>query len=228
MTDVSVLIPWKRGSGSVERETIFRWTQLRWLDLLPKAELVVAGDDSVPFNRSRARNNAFANSFGDILVIADADTIVPDQGAIDRAIEAAEAGEWVLPYDIYYNATQSQTARLLDRRPSVNVPEPEEWEFRLTDSSAGVLVMPRAAFEAAGGYDESFVGWGFEDRAFADALDTLWGPCRRLPGYVVHLWHPVLAGDAFENPAIHDNQSRWLQYRRAVGNRSAMAALVGR
>lgn len=226
MTDVSVLIPWRSGNG--ERETIFRWTQLRWLDLLPQAELVVAGDKGEPFNRSRARNNAFANSFGDILVIADADTIVPSKGAIEQAIETAEAGEWVLPYDIYYNATQAQTVRLLDRRPSVDVPEPEEWEFRLTDSSAGVLVMPRAAFEAAGGYDENFVGWGFEDRAFADALDTLWGPCRRLPGYVVHLWHPVRAGDAFDNPAIHDNQSRWLQYRRAVGNRTAMAELVRR
>lgn len=228
MTDVSVLIPWRK--GNVERETIFRWTQLRWLDLLPEAELVVASDDSEPFNRSRARNTAFANSMGDVLVIADADTIVPDQGAIERAIKAAEAGEWVLPYDIYYNASQPLTARLLGRRPSVVVPEPEpeQWEFRLTDSISGVLVLPRAAFEAVGGYDENFEGWGFEDRAFADALGTLWAPLTRLPGFVVHLWHPVAPGDGFANPEIHANQRRWMQYRRAVGNPSVMAELVKR
>lgn len=226
MTDVSILIPWRK--GDTQRESILRWTQLRWLELLPQAELVVAGHDGEPFSRSRARNNAFANSFGDLLVLADADTVVPDRQAIDDAIEAAEAGHWVLPYETYYNATQVDTALLLDRRPSLDIAEPARWEFRLGDSISGVIVLPRAAYEAVGGYDESFVGWGFEDRAFADALNTLWGPCQRLPGYVVHLWHPVGPAEAFGNPFIRDNQSRWLQYRRATGNPAAMRELVAR
>jgi predicted glycosyltransferase involved in capsule biosynthesis len=226
MTEVSILIPWR--NGEKHREAIFRWTQLRWLELLPHAELVVAGDDSEPFNRSRARNNAFANSFGDVVVLADADTVVPDRQSIEAAVELAEEGHWVLPYEVYYNAAEADTALLLDRRPSLDIAEPAQWEFRLTDSISGVIVLPRAAYEAAGGYDERFVGWGFEDRAFADALNTLWGPCRRLPGFVVHLWHPVGARDAFGNPSIRDNQSRWLQYRRATGNPTAMRELVAR
>jgi hypothetical protein len=226
MTDVSILIPWRTDKG--HRERIFNWTEPRWLDLLPDAELVVASDNGQPFNRARARNNAFANCFGDVLVIADADTTVPSSDQLTRAIDLAESGEWVLPYDVYYNLCREDTEELLRNRPTIPLSEPERWEFRLLTAESGVLVLPREAFVAVGGYDERFVGWGFEDRAFALALSALWRPPVRLPGYVVHLWHPVGLDEAFNSPTIHDNQARWLRYERATGNRELMAALVRR
>jgi predicted glycosyltransferase involved in capsule biosynthesis len=55
-----------------------------------------------------------------------------------------------------------------------------------------ILIMPRAAFEAAGGMDERFRGWGAEDVSFVHAVDTLYGRHRTLDASAHHLFHQTL------------------------------------
>ncbi len=223
MTEVSVLIPWR--SDGAHRERSFDWARRRWETLLPGAELVVCDDPNEPFSRGHARNLAFEQSSGEVVVVADADTTVGSAATLAKAIEMAAAGEWVLPYETYFNATEEHTQELLRLAPGDELHEPVTWEFRLTDSISGALVMPREAFRTVGGYDERFIGWGYEDRAFAIALDTLWKPCVRLPGHVLHLWHPVGPSEAFGSPFIQQNQALHIRYQRAAGNRAALLAL---
>lgn len=68
--------------------------------------------------------------------------------------------------------------------------------------AGGSMAISAAGFEAIGGMDEGFVGWGGEDNEF-------WDRCLTLPtwiwGYepIVHLWHrsqPLK--DDLENPNI--------------------------
>ncbi len=225
MTDVSVLIPWRTDEG--QRALACEWNCWRWREFLPTAEILTRNSPGEPFNRSAARNRAFADSVGDIVVLADADTAMPGRQELVMAIEwVRQTGQWCLPYDIYFNLSESDTERILASAPETYLGVPDTWEFRLDDAVSGVMVLTREAFLTAGGYDETFDGWGFEDRAFVLALETLCGPGKRMPNHLLHLWHPVGPTDAFANPAIHENQKRWLRYMKASGNQRAMSELV--
>lgn len=209
--NVSILIPF-RGDNSW-RSRIFGWVCQRWAFAFPEAELIIGDSTSEQFNRAEARNRAFAASKGEYLIIADADTAInPSQ--VQTAITLLTAGiPWVLPYDIYYNLSEDDTCALLDEDPDVLLVEPSEWEHRI-ESWAGVLVLPREAFEEVGGYDERFAGWGGEDNAFQHCLDVVWGKHHRISGFVSHLWHPRGEAD-FSNPDWPMNQTLLRKYQSA-------------
>jgi len=52
----------------------------------------------------------------------------------------------------------------------------------------GLLVIHREAFDKVGGYDETYIGWGYEDSAMNISLllKSVWD---RLPGHAWHIWH---------------------------------------
>jgi hypothetical protein len=78
--------------------------------------------------------------------------------------------------------------------------------------------MPREAFEAVGGWDERFRGWGGEDHSAMRAVDTLYGPHKTLPGQVLHLWHPVLSKDGL---------SDWVEYKERIWDNQPLAESNG-
>jgi GT2 family glycosyltransferase len=119
-----------------------------------------------------------------------------------------------LPYDVYYSLSKRGTENFrlgldvvpdaVHVFPSVETPEP---------AVGGAVVVSRAAFEEVGGYDERFVGWGWEDTSFAIALEKLCGPQTRVPGPLYHLWHPSVELDCFDHPHLEHNRSIFHQYR---------------
>lgn len=225
MTTMSLIIPWR--GGDPHRERLLEWNLRRWEYLLPDAQIVIGEDDSEPFNRARARNRAAAAATGDILIVADADTATSATGLFS-ALVLASGGDWCLPYTWYYNLNETATSVLLDQSPFDPIERPVDgFDHCLAASVAGVLVIPRAAFDAAGGYCEKFDGWGYEDNAFAAAADTLWRPHVRRAGYVLHMWHPVGPDEAFGSPGIKDRQRLWLKFQRAAGHPDMMRRLCG-
>ena len=89
---------------------------------------------------------------------------------------------------------------------------------------SGVYVTTRRTWEAHGGQDERFRGWGFEDVAWYLAHETLLGaPPQRHEGRVYALNHAVetRAGDQYER-----NAGLMQRYRDAAGDAAAMAGLV--
>lgn len=213
---LSVILPWTPDTDVIERVLSYFWLYERYQTLLPNVEVVWGSDDSEPFNRSRARNRAVSEATGDLLLFADADTVFhPFQ--IFEATQVIENGaSWVIPYGLgrYYNLSENASNRIWKTDPAANVPEPtdpDDWEFKL-DSSAGLLVVPRAAYEAVGGYDEHFIGWGYEDDAFRAALDHRVGPHHRISSYCLHLWHPVTEHERFEQRNIVANRNLYARY----------------
>lgn len=222
---ISVLIPY--WSTDPHRDRIFNWIYRRWKALLPDGEICVA--DSDVGSRSAARNVAFASCKGDVIVVADADTMVRYQALRTALSIVSEPDQrtWVLPYTTYFNLTQSYTAELLFRPPDINPPDPDDWDYKLITAESGVMVMTRETWETVGGYDESFIGWGYEDNAQALALDTLWGQRTCVPSSVFHLWHDVPVDGAFNSPMIETNRARFRRYQSASGHPSRMAQLRG-
>jgi N-terminal domain of galactosyltransferase len=172
-------------------------------------------------NRSKSRNAAVALSSGDVLVIADADTMAPaDQ--ITAALAAVEEGaDWVIAYERYVQLDGPDTRKVLALDPTCEVPPPARPRWETDQGNAGMLVVSRKAFETVGGYDERFVRWGWEDWAIADALETLCHPQVRVPGYVLHLCHPR---DRDRSKRQGHPLSR--RYTAAHGDPEAMTALI--
>lgn len=193
---LSVVIPWRTDSG--HRERLMQWTTDRWRKLYEREDIEVLLSDSgdKTFSRGKSRNYGARISIGDVIVVADADT-VPMKNSVDEAVEIARTGRWCLAYEEgkYYNLAEGPSEVLLASPSDVDIEEPIEgsYEHKLT-SWAGMLVVPRDAFDVHGGYDERFVGWGWEDNAFQKTLDRRYGKHKRASGFVVHLWHPVSEG----------------------------------
>lgn len=220
---ISVLIPWR--DDGADRGRIFAWVRHRYRALLPEAQLCLGDSGHEPFNRGASVNRAAEDAAHDLLLVADADTAFDPDVILLAGSVATLQQTWVLPYGTYVNLDQASTARLLAGPPDAPIRDAEMTsDFRLKDSVSGLVVMTRAGFERVGGFDESFRAWGYEDRAFEAAANTLIGPCRRLHAEsCFHLWHEP--GLRFDQPEIAYNRERAESYRRAMGNPDAIRAL---
>lgn len=193
----SVVIPWR--NTDPHRKRLCDWVVDRWEAFYPFCEIVLADAGGEVFSRSKSRNAGVANCTNDVIVLADADT-PPIRKYVDMGAEMAVDAPWVVGYAErrYYNLTLDATELLLAADPNVTIIEPfgAAVEHKLT-SWAGMIMVTRENFEAAGGYDERFTGWGWEDTAFQFTMTEKFGKCERVPGFVVHLWHS--RADAFFN-----------------------------
>jgi len=71
-----------------------------------------------------------------------------------------------------------------------------------------VQLCPREAFDALGGWDERFCGWGGEDHAMMRAMDTVYWPHKTLPGSVLHIWHPMIGNSGLKT-LVSWKERRW-------------------
>lgn len=181
---VSILIPWRTDHGHRER----LWTYLRppW-EALPY-QLCVASDgaeDGQPFDYAAAANRAAKQATGDVLITWGADQL-PDPGAIDAAGVTATAWGWSQVFD--RNATYSPFAT----EQILAGADPARLRVELFEPHCtGIIAVRRDVWDAVGGMDERFHGWGYEDAALRDRLTRDYGRPPVRSGTLVGLWHPV-------------------------------------
>lgn len=178
-----IIVPRLADGG--ERDRLWAYCRRHWEAELPALEIVEGhheGDE--PFNRSAAINRA-AEGEWDVAVVLDSDSIV-DRDQVLAGVElAAKSGELVLPFTNRNMVSEDGTKQILGGyRGSWR-----RWaKHRERDRVSCCVVVPRALWDAVGGFDERFEGWGGEDEAFEAACRALAGT-RRLPGDLWHLHH---------------------------------------
>lgn len=169
--------------------------------------IVESGDDT--FTRAKAINTAIRRSSADIIIQSDPDSFVaPD--ALQAAVELAAQPGLVIPHDRYLYLTREATRAFYAGQPNVA-------DYDVTGEGVGnVTVFSRATWQQAGGLDERFGMWGGDDAAFAYATEAFCGPLRRIPGDMIHLWHPRLPESVPGSPGFVEQFTLVAEYRDAA------------
>ncbi|MEV1128286.1 hypothetical protein [Agromyces sp. NPDC049794] len=213
-----VVIPWRPAPSRMDAfERVVSWYERH----LPEFAVQTLDTDDEVFALARTRNLAVSRLADpdDVIVINDADTL-PEPGPLRAAVVAApESGRVQLPYTVYHWLGPEGSAQFAEGIA------PQDCTHEVVHRAcSGVYVTTRRTWEAHGGQDERFRGWGFEDAAWYLAHETLLGALpQRHEGRVYALDHAVetRAGEQYER-----NAELMQRYRDAAGDAAAMAELV--
>lgn len=216
---IAVLVP--RRADQARRDRLWEHVAGRWAADHPTWTVVEGLDPgpTQPFNRS-ACINAAARAAGewDVAIIADADSFVGADQSLEAVNVALRTGRITFAYDRFV---------YLDRDMSDQVMAGYRgnwWDgakFTMTGTCSSMVAVTRQLWDAVGGFDEGFVGWGGEDIGFSLACQALGGGFERVPGDVWHLYH---------DPAPHTHDDVWParveMYKGPDGDPTAMTELL--
>lgn len=220
-----VLVP--RRDGKADRDRLWAFTRAWWTEhvQLPIVEghhLATEG----PFNRATAINRAaHADEAGDwdVAVIIDSDVLC-DGGQVHAAVRCAHrTGAMTVGFTERLHLNGGGTAKVLagyagNWRPFARVVAME--------SVSSCVAVRRDLWDRVGGFDEAFVGWGWEDVAFrihAEAEAAM--PVVRIGGQLWHLHHVVSAGNNRDEPTFQANEARGAAYKAHQWDPAAVAAV---
>lgn len=189
---VTVLVPHSRGMDP-SRTRAWRYAQEWWRREFPEWQLVIGRNPPGRWCKGAAVQVGLNVATGATLVIADADCLV-GPAALREAVTRVEAGApWAVPHGPVVRYGPQLTAQVLERTQ-----DPFAVAYRREDldrapyegfAGGGILVVPRWAYEAVGGFPLRFQGWGSEDQALAVILDALVGRHWRGQAPLIHLHH---------------------------------------
>ncbi len=162
-------------------------------------------------------------------VAGQADAVLGDLAYADVICQAALATGKLAVAGPLHMTTEAERDRLMDGHPDGEpiLPEPQ-MEARGGNVNAGcsMAAIPRSLWDEVGGYDERFVGWGYEDVALLAACWALAGPHAFVPAAAYHLWHPFEQTLTRGNPEFAANETLGRRYLAARDDPDAMRALI--
>lgn len=153
------------------------------------------------FNKSMLLNRGVDLARASVVLLHDADIVVP-RTYLASAMNRINSGfEATRPLRFLFYLDEALTKRLtksgnIGRRPAI--------PLIAQNSQGGSTLIRKKTYEAIGGHDERFFGWGGEDLEFLERLRT-----RHLfrGGYMpaLHLWHvaaPTKSGDGLNQKLL--------------------------
>lgn len=190
-----VLVP-RRGGGEFRERN---WETVRGEIEGLGYQLVVADSEDEPFSVARSYNLAAARAgHWDKAILWEADGwCPPDQ--VHAAVDAATDG-LVYCYDRWVKLNEEGTRAFWDGKRSEfgrRLLRRRQQPYPLTILGAGPRVVTSDLWEATGGFDERFLGWGPEDQDFAHRCEAV-APHSRIDGNGYDLWHPTAPRDRLE------------------------------
>lgn len=217
---VSVVIPWR--PGDPYREASRDWVVEQIETRYPGWQIVECDHPGDDWSKAEAIMNGIETSFGDIIVVHDAD--VWCEGTAE-AVEQVKAGKpWAMPHSRVIRLDEHSSAQYrAGQRDRMTIRRTAERPYQGV-IGGGILVVPRVTAEQIPP-DIRFRGWGGEDESWGYALETLAGPLWRGGSDLIHLWHPPQARRT-RAAGSKENTDLAAQYRAARGNREMMLMLL--
>jgi hypothetical protein len=140
----------------------------------------------MPFNRSWALNVGTRSARGRVIVLHDADMIVPCglASAVADKVRGKVNGMRI-PRLLFY-LDEKSSRQVIETRDTSSV----ESIDTVVQNNRTPIALSREALMGIGGHDETFFGWGGEDNEFIDRARTVhFKEGAIFP--LVHLWHEV-------------------------------------
>jgi hypothetical protein len=182
-----ILVP--RRSDGGHRDRLWDFCRKWWLNNHPDWPIIEGASPDGPFNRSAAINDAARQAGAwDVAVVLDTDVIVNPECVQVAVNTAATSGRMVITHRERVDLSRRGTEQVLaGYRGPWRTRTMVERVWGSSDSSC--VAIPRTLWDEVGGFDERFVGWGYEDTAFVITCERATGPVVKLDGEVFHLWH---------------------------------------
>lgn len=232
--ELSIIMAFRSDGGI--RDKHLKWAVEHFRKMFPDAEIIVEQDSSNDsgwrtFNKSRLLNKGVARSHGRVLFITDIDMVFV-KNRILKAVEKADNYSILFPLNDILYIPADMTKKILSSENTESFPRiplslfPIPHKNRANLQAGGSYVITRANYDAVGGHDERFVGWGSEDSAFIKAAATIIEkPFLRMHGQAYHLWHPT-DKRRFKRRDTSIKPSLMKEYTEAMKDRDKMLAIV--
>lgn len=187
-----VVIPWRDTDTHRRESCLLVCEAIR--AMLPGTPLLLTDSGHTPFNRSASRNlGATRADPSEVVVVSDADVIPgahwdPTAQPLSAIVDAAQDGNLHYPFTTCRYLDHRSTQDVLNGQPPTGS---SGLEFEIPAAQGGLMIMRAAAWHTAGGMDEEFTGWGYEDNHWHTRVTRTIGPPQHHPGVLWHLWHPA-------------------------------------
>lgn len=231
---VAILIPMRYDNGW--RDRLWAFCRQQWASNFPGWPVFEGMHlaEEGPFNRSLAINRASDladRHFGapwDVALIIDGDTL-SDPGAVQRAVDhAAATGHLAVAHSARHMLTRRATDMILQGADPATVMRSRSSAKKVYyDSISCAVAVRRDSWDMVGGFDDKFVGWGFEDTAFRIAVETMTEHHLHIErSDCLHLWHESSPEASQYAPTYARNHARKRRYEAAHFQRERMEALL--
>jgi predicted glycosyltransferase involved in capsule biosynthesis len=217
---VAVVIPWRETKS---RLPVKNYVEAWYRKNLPEAKIIYSDSGHKHFNLSASRNAGALQALDyDVIIHNDADTIPNKKSLIKGIKKTYETGYFCNPYDTYHMINTANTYRVLD---GLNSPETADYEH-IPGACSGVVITTPNTWKVVGGFDENFLGWGYEDVAIAVAHGTMMDHgFLIIPGVAYAMSH-----DVAKKPKnlLNHGKKRLEKYMLAASNKELMFELIGK
>lgn len=187
---------------------------------------IVTGTCDGPWRKAQAIADAVAKAETNMVLVADADMLIPNLPAAVTALTASGRA-WGKPYRILKRLTPEATTRVLAGATPTVVADDRgsllEPPYAHVIGGGAVMLPTQLARECPG--DPRFVGWGCEDAAWGWMLKSLAGAPRVENETAIHLWHPPQTRPS-RSQGSPENEALKRRYSAARRDPIEMQALI--
>ena len=147
----------------------------------------------MPYCRSWTFNIGVKHANADVLVLHDNDMLVSSDYSTEILAKVKDGHDVVNLKRFIFYLDEENTKWVFADPQAIDKNAPEA--IVQNNEGGGSIAVTKSGYEAIGGMDETFIGWGGEDNEFWERAQKLrvW-PYAHLS--LVHLWHAAQAGKA--------------------------------
>jgi hypothetical protein len=209
---------------SPERERPFSYVYNWLINEFVDIPIYVSNSVGEIFNVSEARNRGCLDAINDgvdILMVIDADTFIVNKAEVDKAFELAKAGIASMTKG-YVRLSEQETEDII---AGGEIKDDGYREVVLKNTPGGMWVLPVEVFKTMNGWDERFVGWGWEDNSLLRAYKALYGKkIHRINTIALSFYH---SQRNFTVDSYLKNEEKYLKYKKILSRKEMLEKVSG-